>query len=115
MEELFDKEKLNVSFGGERPVSYDHEKNGKQMEEDDLKTAAFWKVEWVPYVCNLESWIEYHICAFWKVESVPYIHILVYIKTHIRNKNIPVLVVSSSSLRYIIIFTKFGSHILFTS
>jgi hypothetical protein len=45
MEELFDKTKLHTSFGGEKRVSYDHAMNGKQMEEDDLKAAAFWKTE----------------------------------------------------------------------
>ena len=45
MEELFDKSQLNTTFGGEKPVSYDHEKHGKQMEEDDFKTTTYWDVE----------------------------------------------------------------------
>ena len=45
MEELFDKSQLNTTFGGEKPVSYDHEQHGKQMEEDDFKTTTYWDVE----------------------------------------------------------------------
>jgi hypothetical protein len=45
MEELFDKHQLYTTFGGEKPVAYDHEKHCKQMEEDDFKTKTYWHVE----------------------------------------------------------------------
>lgn len=44
MEELFDVEQLSTAFGGKKMEIYDHEKNSKQMQEDDLKSAAYWQL-----------------------------------------------------------------------
>eukprot|EP00250_Pteridium_aquilinum_P004263 c14487_g1_i1 orf=199-1092(-) len=44
MEELFDVDQLTTAFGGKRTEFYDHEKNSKQMQEDDVKSAAFWQL-----------------------------------------------------------------------
>ncbi|KAH7298323.1 hypothetical protein KP509_25G037400 [Ceratopteris richardii] len=45
MEELFDLDNLDAAFGGKRTEVYDHEKNGRQMEQDDARLSAYWEVE----------------------------------------------------------------------
>ncbi|KAI5064104.1 hypothetical protein GOP47_0020774 [Adiantum capillus-veneris] len=44
MEELFDMDNLSMAFGGKRMEVYDHEKNGRQMLEDDTRAAAYWEL-----------------------------------------------------------------------
>ncbi|KAB2623935.1 random slug protein 5-like [Pyrus ussuriensis x Pyrus communis] len=42
MKQYFDEENLPIEFGGPAILNYDHEEFSKLMNQDDVKSAAFW-------------------------------------------------------------------------
>ena len=42
LEEVFDMDKLQSSFGGKNNYQYDHAEFSKLMQQDDVKTAEYW-------------------------------------------------------------------------
>eukprot|EP01018_Ginkgo_biloba_P013695 Gb_31937 [translate_table: standard] len=45
MQQVFDLEKLQSTFGGKNDSQYDHEEFSKLMRQDDIKTAQYWMSE----------------------------------------------------------------------
>ena len=53
LEEFFDMDKLQSSFGGKNNQQYDHEEFSKLMHQDDVKTAEYWAIPILgrPLIC----------------------------------------------------------------
>ena len=53
LEEVFDMDKLQSSFGGKNNQQYDHEEFSKLMHQDDVKTAEYWAIPILgrPLIC----------------------------------------------------------------
>ncbi|KAM1463662.1 hypothetical protein ACFX13_043341 [Malus domestica] len=59
MKQYFDEENLPTEFGGQAILNYDHEEFSKLMNQDDVKSAAFWgRDEKLPHCANGRSGAE---------------------------------------------------------
>ncbi|CAN6582648.1 unnamed protein product [Malus baccata var. baccata] len=59
MKQYFDEENLPTEFGGQAILNYDHEEFSKLMNQDDVKSAAFWGCdEKLPHCANGRSGAE---------------------------------------------------------
>ncbi|KAJ7525128.1 hypothetical protein O6H91_17G037500 [Diphasiastrum complanatum] len=45
LEDVFDMEKLDAAFGGKSQTGFNFEEYGKQMVQDEVKRAEFWKLD----------------------------------------------------------------------
>lgn len=45
LEELFDIDKLDPAFGGKNDAPYNHKENSEKMQQDDIRAAAYWRLE----------------------------------------------------------------------